>query len=100
MNTVPIPLCEPGISSSDETLVSRESLHLKANLLLSLTFAKYVFVSFEYTAYRDSNAGMTTDANIVRGSTQIYENHECLGSTLGTGATGYQQTFEVCNFNY
>ena len=59
-----------------------------------------IFVSFEYTAYRDSNAGMTTDANIVRGSTQIYENHECLGSTLGTGATGYQQTFGVCNFNY
>lgn len=52
-----------------------------------------IMVALQYTAYRDSNSPVVSHAKILRGSTDVFENSEFIGSQVGTGSNGYQQIY-------
>ena len=59
-----------------------------------------VMVAIEYTAYADNNGEIKSNARIVRGSTDVFQSVSVLGSQVGTGSAGYQQTWGTLPLSY
>jgi hypothetical protein len=85
------------VSYTTETAIASTSFTdtgLTASITPSSSSNKIlVSVALQYTAYRDSNYTITSNAKILRGSTDIFENSEFVGSQVGTGISGYQQIY-------
>ena len=59
-----------------------------------------VMVAIEYTAYADNNGEIKSNARIVRGSSDVFQSVSVLGSQVGTGNSGYQQTWGTLPLSY
>ena len=59
-----------------------------------------VMVAIEYTAYADNNGEIKSNARIMRDSTGVFESVSVLGSQVGTGNSGYQQTWGTLPLSY
>ena len=59
-----------------------------------------VIISMQYTAYMDNNGTITSTGRILRDSTEIFETQQFLGSQVGTGSHGYQQTWGTLALSY
>ena len=59
-----------------------------------------VMVAIEYTAYADNNGEIKSNARIMRDSTGVFESVAVLGSQVGTGSAGYQQTWGTLPLSY
>ena len=57
-------------------------------------------VAIEYTAYADNNGDIKSNARIMRDSTGVFESVAVLGSQVGTGNSGYQQTWGTLPLSY
>ena len=85
------------VSYTTETAIASTSFTdtgLTASITPSSSSNKILInVALQYTAYRDSNQAVVSHAKILRGSTDIFENSEFVGSQVGTGNNGYQQIY-------
>ena len=85
------------VSYSTETAIASTSFTdtgLTASITPSSSSNKIlIMVALQYTAYRDSNSPVVSHAKILRGSTDVFENSEFIGSQVGTGSNGYQQIY-------
>ena len=59
-----------------------------------------VMVFIQYTAYADNNGEIKSNARIMRDSTGVFESVSVLGSQVGTGNSGYQQTWGTLPLSY